>query len=160
MVIRGPWSTYRYLPQDVELFDGSVANNIGRFRCKCKTKKKFWKRRSGTRTSFDSVAARRDNATPIGELGTAISGGQRPTDKRFSARHFMEIHFWLCSMSQAQILMPTAGALTQAIMNVRARGGIVIVVAHRPSAIAGVDQVLVMRRWQAADFWRQRRGHD
>ena len=33
-------------------------------------------------------------------------------------------------------------ALTQAILGVRARGGIVIVVAHRPSALAGVDQVL------------------
>jgi ABC-type protease/lipase transport system fused ATPase/permease subunit len=35
-------------------------------------------------------------------------------------------------------------ALTQAIVRVRQRGGIVIVVAHRPSALAGVDQVLAM----------------
>jgi ATP-binding cassette subfamily C protein len=36
-------------------------------------------------------------------------------------------------------------ALTKAILGVRARGGIVIVIAHRPSALAGVDTVLVMR---------------
>ena len=37
-------------------------------------------------------------------------------------------------------------ALTEAIRGVRARGGIVIVVAHRPSALAAVDQVLVLSR--------------
>ena len=36
-------------------------------------------------------------------------------------------------------------ALTKAIMSVRARGGIAIVIAHRPSALAAVDQLLVMR---------------
>jgi ABC-type protease/lipase transport system fused ATPase/permease subunit len=35
-------------------------------------------------------------------------------------------------------------ALTRAIMGVRARGGIAIVVAHRPSALAAVDQLLIM----------------
>ena len=35
-------------------------------------------------------------------------------------------------------------ALTQAIRNVCARGGIVVVIAHRPSALAAVDLVLVM----------------
>ena len=34
--------------------------------------------------------------------------------------------------------------MTGAIRGVRARGGIVVVVAHRPSALAGVDQILVM----------------
>ena len=36
-------------------------------------------------------------------------------------------------------------ALTRAIMSVRVRGGIAIVVAHRPSALAALDQLLVMR---------------
>ena len=36
-------------------------------------------------------------------------------------------------------------ALTKAIMSVRSRGGIAIVIAHRPSALAAVDQLLVMR---------------
>ena len=41
-------------------------------------------------------------------------------------------------------------ALTQAITRVRQRGGIVVVVAHRPSALAGVDQVLAMLNGRAA----------
>jgi ATP-binding cassette subfamily C protein len=36
-------------------------------------------------------------------------------------------------------------ALTRAVLGVRARGGIVLVIAHRRSALAGVDSVLVMR---------------
>ena len=35
-------------------------------------------------------------------------------------------------------------ALTQAILGIRARGGIAIVIAHRPSALAAVDQVLMI----------------
>ena len=43
-------------------------------------------------------------------------------------------------------------ALTQAIASVRKRGGIVIVVAHRPSALAAVDLVLVMANGGAVAF--------
>ncbi|MBM0207591.1 hypothetical protein JNW90_34920 [Micromonospora sp. STR1s_5] len=40
-------------------------------------------------------------------------------------------------------------ALTEAILGVRARGGVAIVIAHRPSALAGVDQMLVMAEGRA-----------
>ena len=43
-------------------------------------------------------------------------------------------------------------ALTDAIMRVRGRGGIVVVVAHRPSAIIGVDFVLVMNQGRVQTF--------
>ena len=43
-------------------------------------------------------------------------------------------------------------ALTKAIASVRARGGIVVVVAHRPSAIAGVDMLLMMHQGRAQAF--------
>ena len=43
-------------------------------------------------------------------------------------------------------------ALTQAILGVRARGGIVIVVAHRQSAVAGVDLLLVMAEGRSMAF--------
>src|SRR5262249_23138446 len=43
-------------------------------------------------------------------------------------------------------------ALAKAIMGVRARGGIVIVVAHRPSAIASVDQLLMMQQGRVQAF--------
>jgi ATP-binding cassette subfamily C protein PrsD len=43
-------------------------------------------------------------------------------------------------------------ALTQAILGIRARGGIAVVIAHRPSAIAGVDLLLAMKEGRAAAF--------
>jgi ATP-binding cassette, subfamily C, bacterial PrsD len=43
-------------------------------------------------------------------------------------------------------------ALTRAIAGVRARGGIAVVIAHRPSALAVVDQVLVMAQGEAKAF--------
>jgi ABC-type protease/lipase transport system fused ATPase/permease subunit len=43
-------------------------------------------------------------------------------------------------------------ALTQAIIGVRDRGGVAIVVAHRPSAIAGVDYILVMGKGRQQQF--------
>lgn len=42
--------------------------------------------------------------------------------------------------------------MTNAIKGVRKRGGIVVVIAHRPSAIAAVDQVLVMADGRQKDF--------
>ena len=43
-------------------------------------------------------------------------------------------------------------ALTQAILGVRARGGVVVVVAHRPSALASVDLVLMMAEGRVQAF--------
>src|SRR5260370_14544424 len=43
-------------------------------------------------------------------------------------------------------------ALTRAILGIRARGAIAVVVAHRPSAIAGVDYILVMAKGRQQQF--------
>ena len=65
-----------YLPQDVELFDGSVASNIGRFDVKAKPEAILEAAQAaGVHELILSLPS--GYATPIGELGTAISGGQR-----------------------------------------------------------------------------------
>jgi ATP-binding cassette subfamily C protein len=43
-------------------------------------------------------------------------------------------------------------ALARAILGIRARGGIAIVIAHRPSALAGVDSLMVMRAGRLESF--------
>ena len=43
-------------------------------------------------------------------------------------------------------------ALTKAIMNIRERGGVAVVMAHRPSALANVDLVLAMANGEAKAF--------
>jgi len=135
-----------YLPQDVELFDGSVASNIGRFDVKAKPEAILEAAQAaGVHELILSLPS--GYATPIGELGTAISGGQR---QRIALARALYGNPFLVVLDEPSSNLDSDGesALTQAIMNVRARGGIVIVVAHRPSALAGIDQVLVMRDGQ------------
>ena len=135
-----------YLPQDVELFDGAVASNIGRFDAKAKPEAILEAAQAaGVHELILSLPS--GYATQIGELGTAISGGQR---QRIALARALYGNPFLVVLDEPSSNLDSEGegALTQAIMNVRARGGIVIVVAHRPSALAGIDQVLVMRDGQ------------
>jgi ATP-binding cassette subfamily C protein len=132
-----------YLPQDVELFDGTVAGNIGRFDANAKPEAILEAAQTaGVHDLILSLPA--GYATQIGELGMAISGGQR---QRLALARALYGNPFLVVLDEPSSNLDSDGesALTQAIMNVRSRGGIVIVVAHRPSALAGVDHVLVMR---------------
>ena len=82
--------------------------------------------------------------TQIGELGMAISAGQR---QRIALARALYGNPFLVVLDEPSSNLDAEGeaALTEAIMNVRDRGGIVIMIAHRPSALSGVDHVLVMR---------------
>ena len=81
--------------------------------------------------------------TPVGERGGALSAGQR---QRIGLARALYGDPFLVVLDEPNANLDLQGdeALTGAIRGVRARGGIVIVVAHRPSALAGVDQILVM----------------
>src|SRR5262249_4689192 len=83
--------------------------------------------------------------TQIGEQGTALSAGQR---QRIALARALYRDPFLVILDEPNSHLDAEGeeALTKAILGVRARGGIVVVVAHRPSALAAVDQVLVMAR--------------
>src|SRR5665213_3469519 len=133
-----------YLPQDVELLAGTVAENIARFESEPDVDAVIAAAKTvGVHGLIVNLPQGYD--TPVGEHGTSLSAGQA---QRVALARAVYRDPFLVILDEPNSHLDSEGdaALTSAILGVRERKGIVIVVAHRPSAIAGVDQILVMNQ--------------
>jgi PrtD family type I secretion system ABC transporter len=133
-----------YLPQDVELLSGTVAENIARFEPNPDNEAVIAAAKAvGVHDLIVRLPAGYD--TPIGEQGSALSAGQA---QRVALARAVYRDPFLVVLDEPNSNLDSEGeeALTRAILGVRERKGIVIVVAHRPSAIAGVDRLLMMNQ--------------
>jgi PrtD family type I secretion system ABC transporter len=139
-----------YLPQDIELFDGTIAENIARFDSEA-TSDAIIEAARNARVHNLIVSLPDGYDARIGEAGMALSAGQR---QRIALARALYGDPFLMVLDEPNSNLDAEGdeALTQAILGVRKRGGIVVVVAHRQSALAGVDLVLAMANGQAQAF--------
>ncbi|MFZ0068996.1 MAG: type I secretion system permease/ATPase [Pseudolabrys sp.] len=136
-----------YLPQDVELLAGTVAENIARFEPNPDNEAVIAAAKAvGVHDLIVRLPGGYD--TPIGEQGSALSAGQA---QRVALARAVYRDPFLVVLDEPNSNLDAEGeeALTRAILGVRERMGIVIVVAHRPSAIAGVDRLLMMNQGKA-----------
>jgi ATP-binding cassette, subfamily C, type I secretion system permease/ATPase len=139
-----------YLPQDLQLFDGTISENIARFR-------------DGASPDMIIEAAKLADVhdmivglpegynTVIGRSGRLLSAGQR---QRITLARALYGNPFLVVLDEPNSNLDAVGesALANAIKAMREKGSIVVVIAHRPSAIATVDKVLCLKDGKMAGF--------
>ena len=132
-----------YLPQDVELFPGTVSENIARLQ-EVDSEKVV---RAAKMACVHEVILRfpQGYETDIGESGQILSGGQR---QRVGLARALYGDPSLVILDEPSSNLDEAGeqALAQALHNLREQGATVIMITHKPSLLAHVDRILALQQ--------------
>ena len=138
-----------YVPQDIELFSGTVRDNIARM---------------GEGDPEQIVAAAqlagchdmilrfpKGYDTPVGESGSALSGGER---QRIALARALYGNPKFVVLDEPNANLDAAGeeALINAVRTLKDRKVTLVIIGHRPNVIQHVDKVLVLRQGQVQDF--------
>jgi len=138
-----------YLPQDNELFEGTLADNIARFG----EGDEHLLRKAVSAVGLDElVAALPDGLeTLIGAGGVVLSGGQRQR-VALARAIYGDPKFIVLDEPNASLDEAGERALLQTLLGLKARGATLVVMTHRTSVLAAIDKILVLRDGQVAGF--------
>jgi len=138
-----------YLPQGIELFDGTLAENIARFGEVDMTKVEAAARSVGLHETILALPAGYDSR--IGDDGCFLSGGQRQrvglARAIYGAPKFIVLDEPNSSLDEAG-----EQALVQTLQALKAAGATLIVITHRTSVLSVADAMLILRDGQVAAF--------
>lgn len=132
-----------YLPQDIELFEGTIADNIARFGAVDPEKVIAATRSAGLHEMILHLPKGYD--TPVGEAGTLLSGGQRQRIALARALYGKPV---LVVLDEPNANLDDAGeaALVHAVRDLKAQGSTVVLVTHRPGILEVADRVLMLHQ--------------
>ncbi len=143
-------SAIGYLPQEVELFDGTIAENIARFDPDCSDEAVI---RAATLANVHDLVLKFPQGydTVIGAGGLKLSAGQR---QRIGLARALYGDPFLVILDEPYSNLDSHGdaALNLALNAVRARGGAFVMIAHRRSAIGAVNKLVVLVNGRQAVF--------
>jgi ATP-binding cassette subfamily C protein/ATP-binding cassette subfamily C protein EexD len=131
-----------YLPQDVELFDGTVFRNIARM-AEAEPEDVY---EAAKLAGCHEMILRLPQGyeTEIGDGGQHLSGGQRQLIGLARAM-FGRPKFVVLDEPNSNLDGDSEAALTRALERLKAQGTTVVLVSHRPSLVQGVDKVLLLK---------------
>ncbi|MES0824891.1 type I secretion system permease/ATPase [Ruegeria sp. SCP11] len=141
-----------YLPQDVELFDGTIRENIGRFSTVIDDAEVLRAaREAGVHELISSLPEGYE--THIGR-GFFLSGGQR---QRLALARALYGDPFVLVLDEPNSDLDAEGeqALRDALLAVQERGGISIVMTHRPATLQAANKVMVLRNGSQTQFGKK-----
>jgi ATP-binding cassette subfamily C exporter for protease/lipase len=147
---RGELGTHiGYLPQDVELLEGTIAENIARFGKLDSEKVIEAAKLSGLHDMILRFPKGYD--TPVGEAGRLLSGGQR---QRIGLARAVYGEPPLVVLDEPNANLDDVGdaALVRALQQLKTKGATVLIVTHRPTALNVADRMLWLRAGEVAAF--------
>ncbi|MBO6824964.1 MAG: type I secretion system permease/ATPase [Sneathiella sp.] len=138
-----------YLPQDVELFDGTVLENISRFSEGEPSLVIEAAKSAGIHEMI--LALPNGYETIIGPMGSVLSGGQRQRIGLARAL-YGDPSFIVLDEPNSNLDSDGEEALKATLIKVKERGATLVIISHRPAVINVVDHVMILKNGMIEDF--------